>query len=136
MSSVALFSDKPAGDQFRPHGESIQPRTVDLPAVALGIPRVSIDRPLIQRLTFLIASTESWSRIKSRGDLIEEMSGKQAKILSEQQVEDLLFFAKTTRNPDRNRVIVLLSTKAGLRAAEIANLTWARRAVRQCKHAH
>jgi integrase len=52
------------------------------------------------------------------------MSGKQAKILSEQQVEDLLFFAKTTRNPDRNRVIVLLSVKAGLRAAEIANLTW------------
>ena len=52
------------------------------------------------------------------------MSGKQAKILSEQQVEDLLFFAKNTRNPDRNRVIVLLSTKAGLRAAEIANLTW------------
>ena len=52
------------------------------------------------------------------------MAGKQAKILSEQQVEDLLFFAKTTRNPDRNRVIVLLSTKAGLRAAEIANLTW------------
>jgi len=52
------------------------------------------------------------------------MSGKQAKILSEQQVEDLLFFAKTTRNPDRNSVIVLLSVKAGLRAAEIANLTW------------
>jgi integrase len=52
------------------------------------------------------------------------MSGKQAKILSDQQVEDLLFFAKTTRNPDRNRVIVLLSVKAGLRAAEIANLTW------------
>jgi integrase len=52
------------------------------------------------------------------------MSGKQAKILSEQQVEDLLFFAKTTRNSDRNRVTVLLSVKAGLRAAEIANLTW------------
>ena len=52
------------------------------------------------------------------------MAGKQAKILSEQQVEDLLFFAKTTRNPDRNRVIVLLSVKAGLRAAEIANLNW------------
>jgi hypothetical protein len=56
--------------------------------------------------------------------LIEEMAGKQAKILSEQQVEDLLFFAKTTRNPDRNRVIVLLSTTAGLRTAEIANLNW------------
>lgn len=52
------------------------------------------------------------------------MAGKQAKILSEQEVEDLLFFANTTRNPDRNRVVVLLSVKAGLRAAEIANLTW------------
>jgi integrase len=52
------------------------------------------------------------------------MAGKQAKILSAQAVEDLLFFAETTRHPDRNRVIVLLSLKAGLRAAEIANLTW------------
>jgi integrase/recombinase XerD len=34
-------------------------------------------------------------------------------------------FATCTRNPLRNRVIVLLSAKAGLRAGEIANLTWA-----------
>jgi integrase len=52
------------------------------------------------------------------------MPGKQAKILSDQHVEDLLFFAGNTRQPNRNRVIVLLSMKAGLRAAEIANLTW------------
>jgi integrase len=52
------------------------------------------------------------------------MSGKQAKILSNRQIEDLLFFAETTRNPNRNRAIILLSAKAGLRAAEIANLTW------------
>jgi integrase len=52
------------------------------------------------------------------------MPGKQAKILSDQHIEDLLFFADNTRQPDRNRVIVLLSMKAGLRAAEIANLTW------------
>ena len=52
------------------------------------------------------------------------MAGKQAKVLSEQDVEDLLFFANGTRNPDRNRVVVLLSIKAGLRAGEIANLTW------------
>ena len=52
------------------------------------------------------------------------MSGKQAKILSDQHIEDLLFFAGSTRQPDRNRAIVLLSMKAGLRAAEIANLTW------------
>jgi integrase len=52
------------------------------------------------------------------------MAGKQAKILSANEVEDLLFFAETTRYAVRNRAIVLLSCKAGLRAAEIANLTW------------
>ncbi|WP_176540760.1 tyrosine-type recombinase/integrase [Bradyrhizobium septentrionale] len=52
------------------------------------------------------------------------MAGKQAKILSSQAARDLVLFAETTRHPDRNRVIVLLSLKAGLRAAEIAKLTW------------
>jgi integrase len=52
------------------------------------------------------------------------MSGKQAKILSSADVEDLLVFASCTRNALRNRVIVLLSAKGGLRAAEIAHLTW------------
>ncbi|MFZ0422143.1 MAG: site-specific integrase, partial [Xanthobacteraceae bacterium] len=52
------------------------------------------------------------------------MIGKQAKILSDDQVESLLWFVSTTRNPIRNRVLVLLSLKAGLRAGEIANLTW------------
>jgi integrase len=52
------------------------------------------------------------------------MPGKQAKILSEDGLQDLLVYASTTRNPTRNRVIVLLSAKAGLRAGEIANLTW------------
>jgi integrase len=52
------------------------------------------------------------------------MIGKQAKILSDEQVESLLWFVSTTRNPIRNRVVVLLSLKAGLRAGEIANLTW------------
>ena len=52
------------------------------------------------------------------------MAGKQAKILSDDQVERLLLFASTTRNPLRNRVLILLSLKAGLRAGEIANLTW------------
>jgi integrase/recombinase XerD len=53
------------------------------------------------------------------------MIGKRAKILSLAHVEDLLFFAQHTRHPIRNQVIVLLSLKAGLRAAEIANLSWA-----------
>jgi integrase len=46
------------------------------------------------------------------------------KTLSAADVNDLLVFASCTRNPLRNRVIVLLSAKAGLRAGEIANLTW------------
>jgi integrase/recombinase XerD len=50
--------------------------------------------------------------------------GKQAKVLSEESLEDLLVYASATRNPTRNRVVVLLSAKAGLRAGEIANLTW------------
>ena len=52
------------------------------------------------------------------------MSGRQAKILSKDNADDLLVFASTTRHPLRDRLIVLLSVKAGLRAAEIANLTW------------
>jgi integrase len=52
------------------------------------------------------------------------MSGKQAKILHDQQINDLLVFASTTRNPLRNKLIVLLSVKAGLRAGEIAGLNW------------
>jgi integrase len=52
------------------------------------------------------------------------MSGKRAKILSAPDVSDLLVFASCTRHPLRNAVIVLLSAKAGLRAGEIANLTW------------
>jgi integrase/recombinase XerD len=52
------------------------------------------------------------------------MPGKQAKLLSKDDLQDLLVYASATRNPIRNRVIVLLSAKAGLRAGEIANLTW------------
>jgi integrase len=52
------------------------------------------------------------------------MTGRRAKILSPADVNDLLLFASCTRNPLRNRVLVLLSAKAGLRASEIANLTW------------
>jgi integrase len=52
------------------------------------------------------------------------MAGKQAKILSDRQIADLLFIAAAYRQPLRNRVMVLLSVKAGLRAAEIGNLDW------------
>ena len=53
------------------------------------------------------------------------MRGKQAKILSDDNLDDLLLFAETSRHPLRNKVMVLLSAKAGLRAGEIAGLTWA-----------
>jgi integrase len=52
------------------------------------------------------------------------MLGKRAKILSDSNIRDLLAFAACTRHPVRNRVIVLLSVKAGLRAGEIVSLTW------------
>ena len=52
------------------------------------------------------------------------MAGRQAKILSDCNINDLLVFASCTRNPKRNRVIVLLSVKAGLRAGELDQLTW------------
>jgi integrase len=52
------------------------------------------------------------------------VAGKQAKILSGGDVNDLLVFASCTRHPFRNRAIVLLAAKAGMRAVEIANLTW------------
>jgi integrase len=52
------------------------------------------------------------------------MSGKQAKVLSDDNLLDLLIYAETTRQPIRNKTIVLLSAKAGLRAGEIAKLTW------------
>jgi integrase len=53
------------------------------------------------------------------------MCGKQAKILSDNNLDDLLLFAETSRHPLRNRLIVLMSAKAGLRAGESAHLTWA-----------
>ena len=52
------------------------------------------------------------------------MAGKQAKILSSDAFNSLLAYASSSRHPVRNAVIVLLSVKAGLRAGEIANLTW------------
>src|SRR5262249_51982919 len=51
------------------------------------------------------------------------MPGRQAKILSDRQVESLLLFASSTRNPDRDKLIALLSIKAGPRAAGVAKLT-------------
>lgn len=53
------------------------------------------------------------------------MQGKQAKIVSPTQERAMLGYVATTRYPARDRVMFLLSMKAGLRAKEIASLTWA-----------
>lgn len=50
--------------------------------------------------------------------------GKQAKIMTKAQQDAVLGFLSTTAQADRNRVIFLLSMRAGLRAKEIANVTW------------
>ena len=50
--------------------------------------------------------------------------GKQAKILNKKQIDQLIWYVGTLRHPLRNEVIVMLSVKAGLRAKEIASLTW------------
>ena len=49
---------------------------------------------------------------------------KQAKILSKAQQEAVLASLASTRYPARDRVIFLLSVRAGLRAKEIAALKW------------
>jgi integrase len=53
------------------------------------------------------------------------MAGKQAKILKGAEVSALLRRVARGRYPERDRAMVLLSLKAGLRAGEIAKLRWA-----------
>jgi len=52
------------------------------------------------------------------------MAGKQAKILSDTNISALRAYCLRSRYPTRNQAMVLLSAKAGLRAGEIAKLTW------------
>jgi integrase len=49
---------------------------------------------------------------------------KQSKVLTNTQVEVLTDYLLTTRHGKRDKLIFLLSVKAGLRAKEIAHLTW------------
>jgi integrase/recombinase XerC len=51
--------------------------------------------------------------------------GKQAKILTDKQVRAVLAELDTRRYPLRDRVMFLLSLKAGMRAKEVASVTWA-----------
>lgn len=52
------------------------------------------------------------------------MLQKQAKILTEDQITKCLKLIKKHRNPERDKVMFLLSIRAGLRAKEIAMITW------------
>src|SRR5947207_10550406 len=50
--------------------------------------------------------------------------GKQAKVLRPRELQRFLDHVSHSRHPERDRVMVLLSFKGGLRALEIANLRW------------
>src|SRR4051795_8083743 len=52
------------------------------------------------------------------------MAGRQANIITPGMLRRMLGYVRRSRYPQRNRVIVLLAVKAGLRACEIAGLEW------------
>lgn len=52
------------------------------------------------------------------------MPGRQAKFVSEKDLKAVLRLAGRSTTPTRDRTIVLLSVRAGLRACEIARLDW------------
>ena len=52
------------------------------------------------------------------------MLRKQAKVVSLRELKRLLDYTARGRYPERDRLLVLLSFKAGLRAKEIAGLRW------------
>jgi integrase len=79
---------------------------------------------LIALILNFVASTKHCVTLQSLTFYRIGMAGKQAKVLVDHHVQTLLAYASRSRYPVRNRVIVLLSVKAGLRAGEIANLTW------------
>ena len=52
------------------------------------------------------------------------VAGRQAKVITPGMLRRMLRYVRRSRYPRRNRVIVLLGVKAGLRACEIAGLEW------------
>ena len=52
------------------------------------------------------------------------MSGRQAKLITPALLRRMLNHIRHNQHPERDRVIILLSVKAGLRAGEIAQLDW------------
>ena len=52
------------------------------------------------------------------------MIGRQAKVFSRRDLRHLRAVARRGRTPQRDELMVLLAARAGLRACEIARLTW------------
>jgi integrase/recombinase XerD len=52
------------------------------------------------------------------------MAGRRARVIAPSAPNRVLRYVKSHSDPTRSRVIILLSVKAGLRAAEIAKLDW------------
>ncbi|WP_108610029.1 site-specific integrase [Aminobacter sp. MSH1] len=52
------------------------------------------------------------------------MAGRQAKVIKDGMLRKILSHVRHSANPNRDRTIILLSSKAGLRACEIAGLDW------------
>jgi integrase/recombinase XerC len=73
-------------------------------------------------LTFLASDNNIAARLHSI--ISHAMLAKQAKLVNKPHLTRLLDHVSHSRYPERDRVIVLLSFKAGLRAKEIAGLTW------------
>src|SRR5467141_1964579 len=83
--------------------------------------------PLTRGMTHCMRARVLFLRMSQQREHGQEgrMQGKQAKIVSPAQEKALLGSVATTRYPARDRVMLLLSMKAGLRAKAIASLTWA-----------
>ena len=69
-------------------------------------------------------SSSSASVSPTKGPLRRAPNASVSRPSAKAQVDATLGYLSKSRHPARNRVILLLSVKAGLRAKEIASLTW------------
>ena len=93
------------------------------------MPRPRTDKEILKTLSvcgtreFRCAQSSNCSKIVPAIDL-SDMAGKQAKTLSTDHIDDLLFFAERSRHPLRNRLIVLLSVRQAFAPPKSRNLSW------------